>query len=170
MYKVTSTRDGTTVTLATDIPNHYAALRIMGVYEDFQLIHKRLYNDYRAGLLGVEKVNIPQSPAPVALNAWAVIGVTLNAWSVIGSAISLYSPPEAAFKRLSGIVSGHPTTRLNDGRSVHTSRIVKIDGRLITTRTGTVYELGVVHKDYAVWCLNASAIYGPNPLGPPTEL
>jgi hypothetical protein len=45
----------------------------------------------------------------------------------------------------------HPT--LGESESVMTSRIVKVEGRLVTTQSGSVYKLtGRASKDYREWC------------------
>lgn len=39
-----------------------------------------------------------------------------------------------------------------DGKEKLTSRIVKANGRTVTTKTGTVYELGDPRPEFAAWC------------------
>lgn len=50
---------------------------------------------------------------------------------------------------LFGRVFGHK--KIEDGHRAHTSIVEKIDGRLITTKTGTIYELCDVYSDYDLW-------------------
>jgi hypothetical protein len=47
-------------------------------------------------------------------------------------------------------VFGHP--EFENGDRVYTTRIVAINGREVTTRSGTVYTLGEVNPDYVEWC------------------
>lgn len=53
---------------------------------------------------------------------------------------------------LLGTVFGHPLKC--DGERVRTSRVVSTNGRRVTTASGTTYELGEVHPDYAIWLRN----------------
>lgn len=70
----------------------------------------------------------------------------LEQWSVVSS--NPYLPPEFSGK-LSGIVYGHPLQP--DGKQVTTSRIKSACGRLVTTRSGTTYELGAAAPEYREW-------------------
>ncbi len=67
----------------------------------------------------------------------------LEGWSVVG--IHPYAPPESNSKCLSGV-------RSSDGKKVRTSPIDKVDGRVVTTKTGSKYLLGVVAPEYYKWC------------------
>lgn len=49
---------------------------------------------------------------------------------------------------LLGNVFGHSNPRHEDGKSVVTSRVVSVDGRKITTRSGSVYTLGKISPEY----------------------
>ncbi len=60
-----------------------------------------------------------------------------------------YTAPELIQPRLTGEVYNHPVERHYDGKEIITSPIRKSIGRQVTTRTGTVYELGKVHPEYA---------------------
>jgi len=71
----------------------------------------------------------------------------LENWSV--STDNPYYPPEAGRQYLAGNVYGHP--RFEDGHRILTSKPVKADGRLITTFSGSVYQLGKVSDDYLAW-------------------
>lgn len=50
---------------------------------------------------------------------------------------------------LSGDASGHPMHE--DGKRVATNYIASVDGRLITTKSGTVYRLGRIRRSYRKW-------------------
>lgn len=39
-----------------------------------------------------------------------------------------------------------------DGKEKLTSRVVKAEGRIITTKSGTVYELGEPRAGFVEWC------------------
>ncbi len=64
-------------------------------------------------------------------------------WSVVSDP---YQAPEIREHRLAGEVYGHPL--FPDGYSVTTSEIVKTEGRTVTTKSGTLYELENAHPDY----------------------
>jgi hypothetical protein len=51
------------------------------------------------------------------------------------------APEQRRVIRLQGVVSGDP--RREDGHRITTTRVLTIRGRVVTTRTGTQYELGV---------------------------
>jgi len=75
----------------------------------------------------------------------------LEKWSVV-SCGSPYQAPELQSKKLHGIVDNHP--RLGKDIEVTTSTIVKSEGRRVTTHSGSVYELGTIHPDYAQYLKN----------------
>lgn len=50
-----------------------------------------------------------------------------------------YIAPELVRTRLKGVVTGHP--RKPDGKVIITTKVARVDGRVITTDSGTVYEL-----------------------------
>lgn len=65
--------------------------------------------------------------------------VKLSDWSVVSLDPSGYSAPEACVRVLRGAVRGH--RRFQDGHRVLTSRIIAVSGRMITTSSGSSYEL-----------------------------
>jgi len=67
--------------------------------------------------------------------------VQLTEWSVghVSGKSDAYRAPEQGGLVLRGRAQGHPKHR--DGRRVMTSHIVKVNGRTITTVSGSVYEL-----------------------------
>jgi len=74
--------------------------------------------------------------------------VKLEDWSVtaIGGP---YTAPELWREALYGKVYGHP--KFNNGDKVRTSPIKKVDGRMITTASGTVYKIGKISPIYRKW-------------------
>lgn len=74
--------------------------------------------------------------------------VLLDNWYVAGS--SQYDPPELQRVRLGGITYGHHAH--SDGTSVITSEIASVNGKYVTTRSGTVYLLQDVCDGYRTWC------------------
>ena len=84
-------------------------------------------------------------PNPTLLNI-----VLLTEWACTAGDPSPYTPPEARGLRLMGLVKGHP--RLEDGSPAVTSHIVKVDGRYVTTASGTTYRLdGPPRADYLAY-------------------
>jgi hypothetical protein len=73
----------------------------------------------------------------------------LNQWSVSFEGDPNYSAPEVRLIHLRG--------RTDDGRNVKTSYVVAVEGRRITTRSGSVYTLGIIDPDYLKW-LKANGI------------
>lgn len=63
----------------------------------------------------------------------------LYKWSIGYAAGQDYVAPEIADKGLVGVVYNH--RRLPDGFAIRSTRIVAAAGRIITTRSGSVYEL-----------------------------
>lgn len=90
--------------------------------------------------------------------------VQLSNWSVSIGSTNPYIPPEMVGIKLMGIVQGHPIKR--DGHHVLTSRVVHVDGRFITTKSGTIYELiGDPCKDYLDFLQRTNDVYDPiNPI------
>lgn len=72
--------------------------------------------------------------------------VDLEKWEVWAFGADPANLPNAIGCKLTGVVTGHP--RKPDGEEVVTTRIVKVEGRLITTKSGTVYRLGAPSLEY----------------------
>jgi hypothetical protein len=72
----------------------------------------------------------------------------LENWS-IGSNQNGFTAPEIVKLFLRGSVYGHP--KFNDGERVHTSQIVSVHARIVTTKTGSSYKLGKIDKGYRKW-------------------
>ena len=75
--------------------------------------------------------------------------IKLENWSVTFAGGDPYTPPEAQIKILQGNAFGHP--RSKDGEFIHTSPVVKVEGRVATTFSGSVYELGKIDPKYRAW-------------------
>ena len=61
-----------------------------------------------------------------------------------------YKAPEQLSKKISGQVYGHPD--YPNGKRIRTSDIKKVEGNIITTKSGHEYELGKANTDYMEWC------------------
>jgi len=82
----------------------------------------------------------------------------LHNWSVTEGPPDPYRAPERNHKRLHGL-------REEDDQHVTTGPIVKIEGRNITTYSGSVYILGAIDPDYLVWIKENNIEYDPeNPI------
>jgi hypothetical protein len=88
----------------------------------------------------------------------------LEKWSCcFTDAENPYLAPECRTIRLQGKVYGHPS--FDDGSDVVTSRIVKTEGRTITTYSGSVYVLGEVEPGYREWLAKNRPNWDPeNPI------
>lgn len=73
--------------------------------------------------------------------------VLIDNWHV--TPVSPYDAPELRRNAICGIVTGHHAHA--DGSDVVTSRIVAVDGRFVTTASGTRYVLGDVSLEYREW-------------------
>lgn len=81
----------------------------------------------------------------------------LHRWSVIDTG-SAYDAPEARKLRLCGF-------RDQDTKRVHTSVVVEVNGREITTYSGSVYILEDIDPDYLQFLEDMGETYDPdNPI------
>lgn len=88
--------------------------------------------------------------------------VRLVDWSVKDNrAASPYMAPEQTTKHLVGRAFGHPTA-VNDGGILTSSPIKAVNGRLVTTKSGTVYRLGRIDPKYRAWLRNEGIAYDPH--------
>jgi len=83
----------------------------------------------------------------------------LEQWAV-SNLSGPYTPPECQIRCISGVVSGSPL--FEDGKFITTSRIVSVEGRVVTTNSGSEYTLGDPDPDYVAWCVE-------NGFDPPSE-
>jgi hypothetical protein len=82
----------------------------------------------------------------------------LKEWSVVFTPPDRFTPPEMCPTRLFGKVYGNP--KFEDGKRVTTSRIVGVDGREITTKSGSVYLLdGPPYEEYMEFLKNNNMEY-----------
>jgi hypothetical protein len=65
--------------------------------------------------------------------------IKIREWAVVDPNANANTAPEQLVPRLQGRVYGHP--QRPEGDLVVTSPIVAADGRIVTTRSGSVYEL-----------------------------
>jgi len=77
-----------------------------------------------------------------------IITGTLEDWAVVTD--DPYSPPEVAWQQLQGRVYGHE--KRPDGQQIITSLMNKVEWRLVTTSSGSVYKLGTPAKEYMEYC------------------
>jgi hypothetical protein len=75
---------------------------------------------------------------------------TLESWSVYADP---YMPPEAGI-RLHGMRTGDP-------KPVLTSYVDRVEGRRVTTQSGSVYVLGEPKPEYLQWMTEHGHAYDP---------
>ena len=76
---------------------------------------------------------------------------TLDLWAVVSASSDPYRAPEQAGIAISGILRDASPHDDREGRRVWTSRVVSVNGRVVTTRSGSVYHLGSIHPEYREW-------------------
>ena len=72
--------------------------------------------------------------------------VRIEQWGLGSDEDDVYRAPETRRHCLRGVIYGHH--RKPDGSSVQTSPVVSVNGREVTTKSGTIYLLGEPHPDY----------------------
>ena len=75
---------------------------------------------------------------------------TLSNWHICSRSHYNYTAPEQMEILLQGIVYDHP--KFQDGDKIVSSRIIKVNGPIITTKSGTVYHLGKPNPKFVQWC------------------
>ena len=85
--------------------------------------------------------------------------VVLQDWEVRMRSTDPYCPPECNYNCLSGFPHGHPTK--DQQRKVITSGLAKVEGRMVTTKSGTVYQLGRINPKYRAWLKEKGIAYNP---------
>jgi hypothetical protein len=86
-------------------------------------------------------------------SCWRIYGmkrnlVFLDEWSITSTA-DPYTPPEHQKLKLHGFCFDHP--RHKDCTEITTSSIVNVKGRIVKTRSGSIYVLGEPTADYIKW-------------------
>jgi len=89
----------------------------------------------------------------------------LEDWSAEGRQ-NLWSAPELQRISIVGRVYGHPDQEtFPDGDRICTSYVKNVDGRIITTHSGSTYELGEIAPEYEQWITNQGYTYNyENPI------
>lgn len=81
----------------------------------------------------------------------------LKNWSVCSDS-SYYTAPELASRYLVGF-------RVEDGKRVSTSHIMKVEGNKVETRSGNIYILEDINSDYKNWMDEQGMSFDPqNPI------
>lgn len=88
----------------------------------------------------------------------SVMPVRIETWSVEYRGTP-YLAPEAFRRCLVGTAYGHPERAA--GHEVMTSPIVSAKGRLVTTASGTIYELGEPSPAYLAWLKGKGIAFDP---------
>lgn len=91
--------------------------------------------------------------------------IKLNFWSVIQKSWDGYTAPEFIPSHLQGVVEGHPAHK--DGTIVTTSAIKRVEGRTVTTSSGSTYILGEPDPKYIAYLIEKGKAIPDNdyPLG-----
>jgi len=94
----------------------------------------------------------------------------LKNWAVVGN-MDPYLPPECRKISLMGEIYGRGKREFDgkefpDGKAVYTSSIKEVNGRMITTRSGSTYELvGDPNVEYLEFLKDTGRVYDPvNPI------
>lgn len=76
----------------------------------------------------------------------------LENWAVVSlpEDNGIYTPPEAILHRITGEV--HNSPKWENGHKITTSPIDDVKGNIVTTVSGSVYELGEPRPDYVEFC------------------
>jgi hypothetical protein len=86
--------------------------------------------------------------------------IKLQNWYMTSLGISPYRPPELQKLCVGGqLESDHPNGRFMAGSDIHTSPVIDFKGRTFTTRGGTQYKLGKIHKEYRDWLTENGYVY-----------
>ncbi len=74
---------------------------------------------------------------------------TINSWTIRPGSNNPYDSPEIAGIRITGIVKNHLTRP--DGDYIATSPVASATGRVVTTRSGSIYHLGTISPTYRAY-------------------
>lgn len=91
----------------------------------------------------------------------------LDNWALVGTG-GPYAAPECRTPRLTGtLLDDHDRyVRHKLGKEIITSEIVKAEGRIVFTKSGSCYELMSPHPDYLEYLKEQGSYYNAdNPLG-----
>lgn len=77
----------------------------------------------------------------------------LENWEMSGKFDPAFTAPEAQLYLITGEVYGHPD--FMDGEPITTSSIEGAVGNIVTTHSGSEYELGQPDMTYVMWCEEA---------------
>lgn len=89
--------------------------------------------------------------------------IKLENWSVIktGHLYSPYVPPEFHKRCLCGTAIDHPKRPNKTRWDVKTSYIIRAEGKIIHTVSGSIYELGEIDPNYLAWMKENNIEYNP---------
>ena len=76
--------------------------------------------------------------------------IVLKDWSI--TTLSPYTAPEIGMC-LTGTAYGHP--KHQDGQKIRTSPILKVDKNIVTTESGSIYELDEPNPKFVEYCKEA---------------
>ena len=74
----------------------------------------------------------------------------LDNWKLVGNEFYLYTVPEDVWVYVTGRVYDHPD--FIEGTRITTSRIIKVEGKFVTTSNDSTYELLEANPEYKEWC------------------
>jgi len=93
--------------------------------------------------------------------------IKLENWSTVYPYLDL-DPEICHGVCIEGMVYGHP--KKEDGKRVRTSAIHEVNGRIVKTRSGSVYGLGIPNPDWAEFMKRINKDFDPeNPLNRVTD-
>lgn len=87
----------------------------------------------------------------------------IHDWSTCSGSDNPYLAPEVAGVAIQGRAFGMPDHK--EGGGIRTSRIVTVEGRVVTTRSGSKYRLGRISPEFRKWLREQGREYDPrNPI------
>ncbi len=81
----------------------------------------------------------------------------IERWSTVPAGSDPWMAPELAGIAIRGTIANCETSK----RYIRTSRVVSVTGRRVTTRSGSVYELGEPHPDFVAWLKESGKEFDP---------
>jgi hypothetical protein len=74
-----------------------------------------------------------------------------------------WQPPEMQSIAIRGKIYNHPN--YEDGHEIITSSIASANGKIITTKSGSIYQLGKINKEFVKWMEDNKISFDPeNPV------